>query len=514
MNTHLDELISRWREDNLSDEEMRLLTEALDTAEGRAALRGDWFLEAALPKALSASAMLEATESLPTRKWAAWLSWRSLASAAAIVLLWVVTFWRQEKMPAVPVATLLRAEDAVWAGEAPLEGGRLSTGPVRLRGGHAMLRLDGGAELLLRGVVDLRLDDGGSVTLLAGEVRAEVPEAAVGFTIHTPGGKVVDLGTEFITSVNRDGETEVSVVKGEVEVPDGDGVVHRLTSGNALALNRQGITHPITARIADKSWQPWAKDGKDAMRAGKLLLHETFDYPAGDHDPATLTGGSGWAGPWTIFQGKHADQPWSAKMHQMEMSTFEERKAWISPVGKTRCQRMLAQPLSMKEDAVRYVSLSWFEEALPPEQRVFDFWPMANLMIDLRGASDSGPGQRVGLRTNYLMHPIIESGAGQGFESRVRVAEGRCLMMVGKILSRREGEDEVFLRVFDVGEPPGPVEPDSWDVVTRGLRLDAVLDRVVLESIGPKPRRIEEIRIGTTWRDVVADWDAGLNLHP
>jgi hypothetical protein len=514
MNTHLDELISRWREDNLSDEEMRLLTEALDTAEGRAALRGDWFLEAALPKALSASAMLEATESLPTRKWAAWLSWRSLASAAAIVLLWVVTFWRQEKMPAVPVATLLRAEDAVWAGEAPLEGGRLSTGPVRLRGGHAMLRLDGGAELLLRGVVDLRLDDGGSVTLLAGEVRAEVPEAAVGFTIHTPGGKVVDLGTEFITSVNRDGETEVSVVKGEVEVPDGDGVVHRLTSGNALALNRQGITHPITARIADKSWQPWAKDGKDAMRAGKLLLHETFDYPAGDHDPATLTGGSGWAGPWTIFQGKHADQPWSAKMHQMEMSTFEGRKAWISPVGKTRCQRMLAQPLSMKEDAVRYVSLSWFEEALPPEQRVFDFWPMANLMIDLRGASDSGPGQRVGLRTNYLMHPIIESGAGQGFESRVRVAEGRCLMMVGKILSRREGEDEVFLRVFDVGEPPGPVEPDSWDVVTRGLRLDAVLDRVVLESIGPKPRRIEEIRIGTTWRDVVADWDAGMNLHP
>jgi len=363
-------------------------------------------------------------------------------------------------------------------------------------------------------VVDLRLDDGGSVTLLAGEVRAEVPEAAVGFTIHTPGGKVVDLGTEFIASVNREGQTEVSVVKGEVEVPDGDGVVHRLTTGKALALDRRGTTHPINARLVDKPWQPWAEDGKEALKVGRLLLHETFDYPAGDHDPAVLTGGTGWAGPWTIFQGKHAEQPWSAKMHQMEMGTFEGRKAWISPVGKTRCQRMLAQPLSMKEDAVRYVSLMWFEEALPPEQRVFDFWPMANLMIDLRGASDSGPGQRVGLRTNYLMHPIIESGAGQGFESRVRVAEGRRLMMVGKILSRREGEDEVFLRVFEAGEPPGPVEPDSWDVVTRGLRLDAVLDRVVLESIGPKPRRIEEIRIGTTWRDVVSGWDAGMNLHP
>lgn len=506
----MKQLASRYFDGTATDAEVAGLSAHLRTD---AAARDEYLRLAAIHARLATDPALW-VEHQPAARPLRWLSWRPLTAAAAVVVLAAVMLWTREKTPAVPVATLLRTEDAVWAGEAPLEGGRLSTGPVRLRGGHAMLRLDGGAELLLRGVVDLRLDDGGSVTLLAGEVRAEVPEAAVGFTIHTPGGKVVDLGTEFITSVNRDGKTEVSVVKGEVEVPDGDGVVHRLTTGKALALDRQGTTHPLTARLVDKPWQPWAEDGKDALRVGRLLLHETFDYPAGDHDPAALTGGSGWAGPWTIFQGKHAEQPWSAKMHQMEMGTFEGRKAWISPVGKTRCQRMLAQPLSMKEDAVRYVSLMWFEEALPPEQRVFDFWPMANLMIDLRGASDSGPGQRVGLRTNYLMHPIIESGAGQGFESRVRVAEGRRLMMVGKILSRREGEDEVFLRVFEAGEPPGPVEPDSWDVVTRGLRLDAVFDRVVLESIGPKPRRIEEIRIGTTWRDVVSGWDAGMNLHP
>jgi hypothetical protein len=299
-----------------------------------------------------------------------------------------------------------------------------------------------------------------------------------------------------------------------VEVPDADGVVHRLITGNALTLDRRGTTLPMTARLPDKAWELWAVNDTDAPRAGRLLLHETFDYPAGDHDPGSLDGGTGWSGPWTIFQGKHADQPWSAKMHQMEMGTFEGRKAWVSPVGKTRCQRILAQPLSMKEDAVRYVSLSWFEEALTPEQRNFHFWPTPNIMLDLRGSEGSGPGQHVGLRLNYLMRPIIESGAGQGFESRVRVGDGRRLLMVGKILSRRDGEDEVSLRTFDAGEPPGPVEPDSWDVVTRGLRLEAVLDRVVLESIGPKPRRIEEIRIGTTWRDVVAGWDAGMKLHP
>lgn len=519
MNHDWHDLIQRCIAGKLPDDEARALQDALKSNKELRALYLDYTnLDVALESHVESRAAVNEVLASPThgerRRPSGWGSWLPLGAAAALMVLAAVMVWTREKVPVLPVATLLRAEDAVWAGEAPPEGGRLSMGLLRLRGGHAMLRLDGGAVLLLSGVVDLRLDDGGSVTLLVGEVRAEVPEAAGGFTIHTPGGKVVDLGTEFVASVNRDGQTEVSVVKGEVEVPDVDGVVHRLTTGKALVLDRGGTTHPVAARPVDKSWQPWAKDEKDALRTGRLLLHETFDYPVGDHDPAALTGGTGWSGPWVIFQGMHADQPWSAKMHQMQMGAFEGRKAWVSPVGKTRCQRLLAQPLSMKEDAVRYVSMMWFEEALPPEQRTFEFWPMANIMLDLRGASDSGPGQRVGLRANYLMRPIIESGAGQGFGSRVRVGDGRRLLLVGKILSRREGEDEVWLRVFDAGEPPGPVEPDSWDVRTHGLRLDATLDRVVLESIGPKPRRIEEIRIGANWRDVVAGWDAAMKLHP
>lgn len=519
MNHDWHDLIQRYIAGTLPDNEALELQDALKSNKALRALYLDYMnLDVALGAHAESQAVvnkvLTSRMTGETSRALGWLSWRPLVAAAAVMVLAAVLVWTREKTSAVPVATLLRVEKAVWAGDAPPEGGRLSRGPLRLRGGHAMLRLDGGAEILLRGVVDLQLEDGGSVTLLAGEVRAEVPEAAVGFTIHTPGGKVVDLGTEFIASVNRDGQTEVSVVKGEVDVPDGNGVLHRLTTGKALALDRKGTTHPIAARVPDKSWQPWADAEKDAMRGGRLLLHETFDYPAGDHDPSALTGGTGWSGPWTIFQGKHSDEPWSAKMHQMEMCAFEGRKAWVSPVGKTRCQRLLSRPLSMKEDAVRYVSMMWFEEALPPEQRTFDFWPTANIMLDLRGASDSGPGQRVGLRTNYLMHPIIESGAGQGFESRVRVGDGRRLLLVGKILSRREGEDEVFLRVFHAGEPPGLVEPESWDVSTRGLRLDATLDRVVLESIGPKPRHIEEICIGTTWRDVVAGWDTAMKLQP
>lgn len=86
MNTHLDELINRWREGRLSDEDLRRLTEALDTPEGRASLRANWFLEAALPEALRTSPLLRVSrkaEPQQTRKWTGWLSWRPLAAAAA-----------------------------------------------------------------------------------------------------------------------------------------------------------------------------------------------------------------------------------------------------------------------------------------------------------------------------------------------------------------------------------------------------------------------------------------------
>ncbi len=92
MNTNLDELINRWSEGKLSDEELRRLTDALATPEGRAALRGDWLLEAALPEALRTSPVLKLAQKMDpmappwrneSKRWTGWLSWRPLTAAAA-----------------------------------------------------------------------------------------------------------------------------------------------------------------------------------------------------------------------------------------------------------------------------------------------------------------------------------------------------------------------------------------------------------------------------------------------
>jgi hypothetical protein len=79
MNEELPHLLHRWREGSLTADEMRSLTAELAKPEARADLRHDWFLDAALPQALAASAVIVRTPqpsfAARMRAWAAhWLT--------------------------------------------------------------------------------------------------------------------------------------------------------------------------------------------------------------------------------------------------------------------------------------------------------------------------------------------------------------------------------------------------------------------------------------------------------
>ena len=98
MTPELQNLLHRWREDSLTTEEMRTLTAELAKPEARAALRRDWFLEAALPQALAASSVIVRT---PQPSFVARLSgWftqffeggeREEASSFGVLQLWMRT---------------------------------------------------------------------------------------------------------------------------------------------------------------------------------------------------------------------------------------------------------------------------------------------------------------------------------------------------------------------------------------------------------------------------------------
>ena len=70
--------------------------------------------------------------------------------------------------------------------------------------------------MILQGPAELVLVSGSEARLVHGTLTARVPTPARGFTILSPRGKVVDLGTEFGLSVDDEGDTTVRVFDGQV----------------------------------------------------------------------------------------------------------------------------------------------------------------------------------------------------------------------------------------------------------------------------------------------------------
>jgi hypothetical protein len=116
------------------------------------------------------------------------------------------------------VAWLVNAQDCLWAGgESGMPGRDMrAEKTLRLQRGLAEIEFDRGARLILQGPAGLKLISGNETRLLYGTLTARVPHRARGFTVYSPRGKVVDLGTEFGLSVDERGGTAVRVFEGTV----------------------------------------------------------------------------------------------------------------------------------------------------------------------------------------------------------------------------------------------------------------------------------------------------------
>ncbi len=171
--------------------------------------------------------------SRPFRSWrfASVNRWGALAAGLLVATLATVVglrSWRPGPQPsavAVPlnstggnVAWLVNAQDSQWVGaETEMPGRDMRAGKVlRLQRGLAEIEFDHGARLILQGPAGLVLISGNEARLLHGTLTAKVPARAHGFTIYSPRGKFVDLGTEFGLSVDSQGSTAVRVFEGKL----------------------------------------------------------------------------------------------------------------------------------------------------------------------------------------------------------------------------------------------------------------------------------------------------------
>jgi hypothetical protein len=147
-------------------------------------------------------------------------SWGAIAATVIVVASISAIGYTFASRP-VFVGQLTEATGCQWT-EAQAEMGAgtfLQQGQdLRLAKGSAVITFASGAKLYVEGPSSLRLVSANELQLISGQIAAKVPRQAIGFTIASSLGRVVDLGTAFTLSLIADKSFELDVFEGLVEL--------------------------------------------------------------------------------------------------------------------------------------------------------------------------------------------------------------------------------------------------------------------------------------------------------
>lgn len=229
MNMELEALIHRYLDGTISPDEMARLNSVLLADETARRTFADLLN---FDSAMAATAVGWTKEIVTQRKVldfpkvARWL-----AAAACVALLAGGNWWWQN-----------RGVFAIVVKDAGVE--ELSTGvkmrsqKFSLNAGTVELLTDRGARVVIEAPADFYFESAQRLHMQRGRLSADVPPAAKGFTVVTPSGDAVDLGTEFGVDVPESGAAEIHVFKGEVIAKaTGAGAGTSLRGGDAVTMN-------------------------------------------------------------------------------------------------------------------------------------------------------------------------------------------------------------------------------------------------------------------------------------
>jgi ferric-dicitrate binding protein FerR (iron transport regulator) len=122
---------------------------------------------------------------------------------------------------------------------------------LKLQSGSAELTFDAGAQVTVFGPAEFEITSPTSIRCIRGRITTLVDKRGRGFSIETPGAKVVDLGTQFGLSISDQGETEVVVFQGSVDLSSrqdaSDAAPRRMQQGEALLLKNSGEFERVMA---------------------------------------------------------------------------------------------------------------------------------------------------------------------------------------------------------------------------------------------------------------------------
>lgn len=241
------------------------------------------------------AAVFKAEYALAKRRMSPFAAGLALAAALALSLtVWFMTRPEADRATfdpverdTTPVAVLMETDDVVWASNPVTIGDNLPSGMLRVVSGTMHVQMVGGASVTLIGPFEFVMESADAARLNYGTLRAEAPGEAAGFTVHTPGFDVVDLGTAFAVYVQRDGSGQVAVTQGVVEVRSALQAVRLVADQHIRFANDEGLSAPTSLAEAGISGRqlPTATDHAKVVLDG-IRLSKT-DGP-GASDPRKL----------------------------------------------------------------------------------------------------------------------------------------------------------------------------------------------------------------------------------
>ena len=127
---------------------------------------------------------------------------------------------------------------------------------VKLKSGVARLLFGNGVELTLQGPAEYLLLTSQNTFLSSGLLSATVPVGAEGFTVDTPAGEIVDLGTAFGVELDASGDSKVVVFDGKLEVRPANQKEHQqVNEGEAIWLSKDRIeSAKFDTTVYEKLW--------------------------------------------------------------------------------------------------------------------------------------------------------------------------------------------------------------------------------------------------------------------
>ncbi len=162
---------------------------------------------------------------------------------------------------------------------------------VELLRGTAELTLATGVRVVIEGRTTLESIAANEVRLDNGRAWFRIPEGAEGFTCHSGGLRIIDLGTEFGLIAAPGDTSEIHVLEGSVRAvtPGPAPATRDLSKGDAVAWSGGELVD--TPHFSGFT--------KDLLRP-KLVFHENFKSPRAPLDGRQPARGPG---PWKSLQG-------------------------------------------------------------------------------------------------------------------------------------------------------------------------------------------------------------------